>query len=209
MTGAVFLQFRHFGRAACLGIGTAGMEMTARRRFDRAGNITLQNGLLASDGRVGDGYRRQQRLGIGVLRVGKQGFLVGVFDDFAQIHHRDAMADVFDHGQIMGDEQVRQVQLRLQIHQQVNNLGLDRDIKGRDRLVTDDHLRVQGQGPGDANALTLTAGKFVGVAFQLRLAQAHALEQLRYLLLAFGRGADVVNAQHFLDNTACRHARVQ
>jgi hypothetical protein len=37
-----------------------------------------------------------------VQRVGEEGLLVGVFDDFAEIHDRDAVADVLDAGRRTG-----------------------------------------------------------------------------------------------------------
>ena len=50
----------------------AGMEVAARRRVDRAGHIALQQHPLAAGLGVGNGHRRQQRLGIRVLRPGVQ-----------------------------------------------------------------------------------------------------------------------------------------
>jgi hypothetical protein len=40
-----------------------------------------------------------------VQRVGEQGLLVGVFDNLAEIHDGDAMADVLDDREIVRDEQ--------------------------------------------------------------------------------------------------------
>ena len=34
-------------------------------------------------------------------------------DDLAEVHHRHAVADVLDDGQVVGDEQVRQAELVL------------------------------------------------------------------------------------------------
>jgi hypothetical protein len=43
---------------------------------------------------------------------------------------------------IVRDEQVGQLELVLQVHQQVDDLRLDRDVERGDRLVADDQLRV-------------------------------------------------------------------
>ena len=48
-------------------------------------------------------------------RIGKQLGLVGDLDDPSEIHHRDAMTDVSDHREIMGDEQIREMELALQV----------------------------------------------------------------------------------------------
>ena len=98
---------------------------------------------------------------------GVQGVLVqlvraGQFHHVAQVHHRNAVGDVLDDVQVVGDEQVGQAQALLQVRQQVDDLGLDGHVQGRDGLVADDKLRLDGQGPGNADALALAAGKLVG-----------------------------------------------
>ena len=56
----------------------------------------------------------------------------------------------------MGDEQVGQVELLLQLLQQVDDLGLDAHVQCRHRLITHDKLEVDGQGSGHPDALPLT-----------------------------------------------------
>jgi len=72
------------------------------------------------------------------------------------------MRDVLDHRQIMRDEQVGQPVLVLQIHQEIDDLGLDRDVERRDRLVADDQLRAQGESAGDSDLILTSAGVSVG-----------------------------------------------
>ena len=64
----------------------------------------------------------------------------------------------------MGDEQVGQAELLLQVFEQVDDLGLDRDVERRDRLVGDDEIGVGRERAGDADALPLAAGELVRVA---------------------------------------------
>ncbi len=62
--------------------------------------------------------------------------VTGAFlDDFAEIHDRDAVGDMFYHRQVMRDKEIGQVKFFLQIYQQVKDLALDRDIKCRNRLI--------------------------------------------------------------------------
>jgi hypothetical protein len=72
------------------------------------------------------------------VRLSGARLLVGVFDDFAEIHDRDAVADVLDDSEIVRDEQIRKVLFALQIHHQIDDLSLDRHVERRDRLVADD-----------------------------------------------------------------------
>ena len=67
-----------------------------------------------------------------------------------------------DHCQVMGDKQVGKIQLLLKLLQQIDNLGLDGDIQGRNRLIADDEFGFTA-GPGNANTLTLAATEFMGV----------------------------------------------
>ena len=50
-------------------------------------------------------------------------------DDLAEIHDRNAVADVLDHPQIVRDEQIGEPELLLQIEQHVQDLRLDRDVE--------------------------------------------------------------------------------
>ena len=72
---------------------------------------------------------------------------------------------LFHHGQIVSDEKVGQPQGRLELLQQVDDLGLDRDVQRADRLVADDEIGLAGQRPGNGNTLALAAGKLMGVFF--------------------------------------------
>ena len=79
----------------------------------------------------------------------------------ADVHHRHPVADVLDHAQVVGDEEVGQPELLLQIEQQIEDLGLHRDVERGDRLVGHDQARIEGQGAGDADALALAAAEGV------------------------------------------------
>ena len=136
-------------------------------------------------------------------RPHEQGALVGIFDDAAEIHDGDTVADVLDHRQIVRDEQIGQAELALQIHQQIEDLRLDRDVERGNRLVADDELGLQRERAGDADALPLAAGEFVRIAVHLRLAQADPLEQSRRPALARSRPrASPVHAQRLGDDVA-------
>ena len=107
---------------------------------------------------------RQQGLRVLVFRsrihvVGKTDL-----DDLAEVHDGDAVAHPLDHRKVVGDEQVREEELLLKILEQVEDLGLDRDVEGGDGLVADDEPRVERQRPGDADALPLPARELVRVA---------------------------------------------
>src|SRR3546814_14975063 len=70
-----------------------------------------------------------------------------------------SVADVPDHREIVADEDERQMELALQLHEQVDDLALDRDVERRDWLVADDQPRPQDHGAGDADPLGLRSAE--------------------------------------------------
>ena len=66
--------------------------------------------------------------------------------------------------EVVGDEEVGQAELLLQLLQQVDDLRLDRHVERRHRLVADDEVRLDRERAGDADALALAAGELVRVA---------------------------------------------
>ena len=88
------------------------------------------------------------------------------------------VGDVAHDRQVVGDEQERQAELVLQALEQVHDAGLDRHVERRHRLVEDDERRVEGEGPGDADALALTAGELVGEPLGVIGREPDELEQL-------------------------------
>ena len=79
--------------------------------------------------------------------------------------------------QVVADEQVGQAQIVLQVAHQVEDLGLDRYVERRGRLVAQDQVGPARQCPGDGDALALPAGEFVRVLFAVGAAQADLFEQ--------------------------------
>ena len=63
----------------------------------------------------------------------------------------------------MGDENDGQIALAVEPIDQVQDLGLHRDVERGGRLVGDQHFRLQGQCHGDHDALTHATGELVGV----------------------------------------------
>ncbi len=82
----------------------------------------------------------------------KSASAVGHLDDLAGAHHRDAVAHLADHREIVADEQQRQAGRVAQILQQVQDLRLDRDIERGGRLVADDQARPRRRAPAQSRA---------------------------------------------------------
>ena len=74
----------------------------------------------------------------GCVGLREERLRVAHLDDPAQVHHRHAAADVLHQPQVVRDEEVGQLQPRLQIEQQPDDLRLNRHVERRHGLVGDD-----------------------------------------------------------------------
>ena len=112
-----------------------------------------------------------QRIVVELLRPGD-------LDDRAEVHDGDPVGDMPDDRQVVGDEEEGEVELVLQVLEQVDDLGLDRDVEGGNGLVGDDEVGIQRQRAGEADPLALAARELVRIARGRIGRQADDLEQL-------------------------------
>ena len=163
----------HLGR-----MGTARMEPAAAGRGGSGGQFPLDVSLFGLNSRSGLRDRCQQCPGVGV--GGPPVDLLGGTDlaHLAEVHHHDPVAHVLDHGQVMRDEQHGQAVALLHLLEQVEDLGLDRDVQRGHGLVADQHLGVESQCPGNADPLALPARELVRAPVAEPRLDADGLHQL-------------------------------
>ena len=135
---------------------------------------------------------------------------LGQLHHLAQVHHGDAVGDVAHHQQVVGDEEVGQAQLLLEVVKHVDDLRLNGHVQRGDGLVADDELGIDRQCAGDADALALATGKLVGVAGGVLAVQADVAHQLQNALLTLLlAGVELVHVQRLTDDVGDRHAGIQ
>src|SRR6188472_240153 len=78
----------------------------------------------------------------------------------------------------MGDEDVGEAELALQLLEQIHHLGLNGDVERRDRFIADDHLWVKRYTTRDADPLALPSGELVRVAVDVLGIETDELKQL-------------------------------
>ena len=83
--------------------------------------------------------------------------------DLTQIHDGKTVTDILGRRQIMGDEQVGQIELILQTHHQLQQEGTHRNIGHGDRLIGDHQTGMGYQRPGDNDPLPLPATDLVRI----------------------------------------------
>src|SRR5438270_7639461 len=196
--------------ADLLGLPAARPEPTPRRRICRTWNVTRQHDALALPLTtwVRDRDRRQQSLSIGMTGSPVDVVPRADFDDLAQVHDRHAIGDVAHDREVVGDEQVGQLQLVLQVLQQVDDASLNRHVEGGHRLVEYEEVGVEGQGAGDADALPLSPRELVGVAVGVLGVEAHEAHEFADALAPRASVAPV-DTKGLGDDAVDGHARVE
>ena len=101
------------------------------------------------------------------------------FHNIAELHHGDSRTDVADHRQVVRDHEVGQIALPAQVRQQIEDLGLNRHVERRGRLIQQQDFGFRCQGAGDRHALPLPTRNLVGKAEADRGAKAHVFQQPR------------------------------
>jgi hypothetical protein len=99
-----------------------------------------------------------------MLRGGKYFFRRPALHYPAILHHGDIIGERADDPEVMTDKNIGHAVTLLEAFQQFYNLGLDGHVKGTGRLVKDKQFGFKDYGPGNRDALTLAAGKFMGIA---------------------------------------------
>ena len=117
---------------------TTASEAASARQVEGARWFALEDDGLGSACRIWKRYSRKQCPRIRMPRRGEKRFCIGHLDDSAQIHDGDTVADLAHEMEIVSDEQQAETEALLDVLEQVDDLGPDGDIEGRDRFVGDD-----------------------------------------------------------------------
>lgn len=114
-------------------------EAAGIRQVDRRGNFALDNLtlrlILAHDRQRNC---RKQCLSVRMQRILEQQISRCFFYHSSHIHNRNIIRKIFYYGQVMGNEDIGQAQILLQLFEQVQNLRLNRNVQRGNRLVADD-----------------------------------------------------------------------
>ena len=124
----------------------------------------------------------------------------GDFHHTARVHHSDAIRELGQHREIVGDVHHRHAQAAAKRREEVDDLFLGSDIEPGGRLVQHHQGGVAAKRHRNAHALLLAAGKLMRIPFQhaIGFGQAHLLEQIPHSPpRRFPRDRGVVVGQDF------------
>ena len=101
--------------------------------------------------------RLQESERVGVRGSGEHRARRTLFDDASGVHDCDAIGELRDHAEIVGDEDHRGAAVAAALAQQFENLRLHGDVERGRRLVGDDEPGAQRERHRDHHALSLSA----------------------------------------------------
>ena len=155
--------------------------------------------------------RAEQADGVGMLRVGEQFVDRRALDDLAGIHHRDLVADLGDHAEIVGDQNDRSPARGLQLAHQIEDLRLQGDVERGGRLVGDQQRGIAGQRHRDHDALAHAAGELVRIFVDapLRRGDVDAAQQFDRALARLPPRSAAMAQDGLDDLVADREARIE
>ena len=156
-------------RAFFTGVVASGRKAASRFGVNGIANLSTNHcGSSMTLGKIRDGDGRKKGLCIWVQWVAEQ-FIGGrPLYTLTQIHDCDLIRNMLDHTEVMRYEDICQPFILFQIHQNIQNLSLDRHIQSRYWLVADDKPRIQGQSPRNSDSLTASAIQLM----RIRVSQA-------------------------------------
>jgi hypothetical protein len=122
------------------------VEAAAGGWVDGGGDVAGEDDALALGGGVGVGCGGggEEGGGVGVAGVAVDLVAWALFGDAAEVHDGDVGGDVADDFEVVGDEEVGQAEVGLEVGEEVEDLGLDGDVEGGDGFVADDEFGAQG-----------------------------------------------------------------
>ena len=162
----------------------AGMVATARRGRRRVGGLAGGSERSDGPGRIGDGRGSHQIPGIRMMRGRQHPGRRPDLHDASEVHHRNAVAQVAHHVEVVGDEQQGEIELAAERRDQVEDLGLQRYIESGHGLVGEHEGRAEHHRPRDGGPLTLAAAQLVWITFGIADPEPHRLQDPRDLLPA-------------------------
>ena len=132
----------------------AGRSGSARRRRARCARVSLELRIRHRD-------RREQGLRVRVPGIAEHRVAWAELDDRPQVHHRHPHGDCRTTARSWAMKRQRETQLVLEVLEEVDDLGLDRDVEGAHRLVGHDEIGLEHECARDADALALASGESV------------------------------------------------
>src|SRR5215472_4339730 len=179
MTGRDLGHHRDLSAAALEGVRAPRREDTARTSLAEVGQPTRNGRECPRLVREPTGVAVEERLGVGVARVGEELLDRRQLHQLAGVEHNHLVADLRDHAELVGDQQDGAREIAAEIAQEIKDLRLEGHVERRGGLVGDQQVRLAQERHGDRDALAHAARELMGILVDalLRIGNAHPFQQ--------------------------------
>ena len=130
-------------------------------------------------------------------------------DDTAEVHDGDTIAQVTYHGEVVRDEEQREVIVAAQGREERGDVRAQRGIERAGRLVGHEEPGARGERARDAYPLPLPARELVRAPLRQAGIEAHALEQPRDLVRDDGGLDDAMERERLGDGARRALPRIE
>ncbi len=172
------------------------------RELARFATSTLLDGIRHRNG-------TDEALGVGVFGRAEDLIAGALFHQLTPMHHRDPVSERVDDGEVVADEQARELQAGLEFLQELEESCLHRHVERTRGLIGDQQIGMERECSGDADALLLAARQLVREAVDVTRGQFDLLEQLLHPALERLPLGLAGQEDRLADGFTDRHARVE
>ena len=132
-------------------------------------------------------------------------------NDIACVHDCDAVGNIGDHAEVMGDINTGKLETVAQLLDQVQYLSLNGNVQRGGGLVADEYFGTAGYRDSDNHALTHAAGELMGIlpCTARGLVDAYIHQYVQHLLVSFSLRYMLVQHDGFHDLCADGLQRIQ
>lgn len=143
------------------GVWAAWMKAAASGRSNEAGNLAARGQWPGGIRSVGVWSRGYQQLRIGMFGLLDDRIAWAAFDTLPSIHDQRVLREIAGAGDVVGNEEDRQLLLLLEPEQQIQDAKTDRHIEHRHGLIGEQHPWPSRQRPRNGDTLSLAAAQLV------------------------------------------------
>src|SRR2546425_7025398 len=132
-----------------------------------------------------------------------------LLNDPPEIHDGHAIGHLANEVEVVGDQEVRQPLLPLDVSQQVQDLRLDRDIQGARRFIEQEKFRFGCEGSSNRNPLSLASGELMRKSIEVVGPQSDVFKKLRGSFDRLGARHQVVDQNRLGDDVLHEHPGIE
>lgn len=141
-------------------------------------------------------HSSQQIAGVSIADVADSAHIINGFYKAAVVQEPHAVAEIGNGGQVVGNEDVAEIQFTPQILQKVHYLNLRCRIERTNCFIEQNEAGLQSDGAGNAHALELAARKLMRIAGEKAFVETDAFKEFNgFLALSFSADVCTLQAQ--------------